>query len=355
MTALEHRQAIISLITEAIGAGARLFKTCAEVGITPWTYRRWQAEGRVQADRRPAAQRPAPANKLAPEERAKLLSVFHEPDYASLPPSQVVPALADQGVYLASESTCYRVLHAAGQQHERGRARQKERRAKPDEYQATGPNQAWTWDVTWLKGPARGTFFYLYMIVDVFSRKIVGWEVYDRECGTLASELVTRAVMSECCLRRPDILHADNGSPQKSATLQATLQHLGIEASYSRPRVSNDNPYSESLFRTTKYRPDYPVEGFMELTSARDWVLGFVRWYNGEHRHSAIKFVTPEERHTGADIEILRRRTALYERAKTERPERWRGKTRDWSRPKFVWLNPDRPGQKNREELENAS
>ena len=280
--------------------------------------------------------------------------MFHKPEYASLPPSQVIPALADKGVYLASESTCYRVLHAAGQQHERGRARQRERRAKPNEYQATGPNQAWSWDVTWLKGPARGTFFYLYMIVDVFSRKIVGWEVYEKECGKLASELVTRAVMSEGCQCQPDILHADNGSPQKSATLQATLQHLGIEASYSRPRVSNDNPYSEALFRTTKYRPDYPAEGFAELAQAREWVLGFVRWYNEEHRHSAIKFVTPEERHTGADIEILEGRAALYERAKAARPERWRGKTRNWSRPKLVYLNPDRPEQESSAELGSA-
>ena len=133
------------------------------------------------------------------------------------------------------------------------------------------------------------------------------------------------------------------------------MQHLGIEPTYSRPRVSNDNPYSESLFRTTKYRPDYPIDGFSELTQAQDWVLGFVRWYNHEHRHSAIRFVTPQERHTGADIEILKSRAALYEKAKAARPERWRGKTRDWSRPDVVWLNPDQPKEKNQEKLENAS
>jgi putative transposase len=355
LTPLEHRQHIIVVLEEALSCGARLARACEEAGIAPCTFRRWQAEGRVLTDQRPAAQRPEPANKLAPQERENLLSVFSEPEYASLPPSQVVPALADKGVYLASESTCYRVLHAAGQQHERGRARQRQQRAKPNEYEANGANQAWSWDVTWLKGPARGTFFYLYMIVDVFSRKIVGWEVYDRECGELASELVTRAVMAEGCHGRPDVLHADNGSPQKSATLRATLQHLGIEPTYSRPRVSNDNPYSESLFRTTKYRPDYPIDGFSELMQAQDWVLGFVRWYNHEHRHSAIRFVTPQERHTGADIEVLKSRAALYEKAKAARPERWRGKTRDWSRPDVVWLNPDQPKEKNQEKLENAS
>ena len=177
----------------------------------------------------------------------------------------------------------------------------------------------------------------------------------NRNAVNWACEVVTRAVMAEGCRRRPDILHADNGSPQKSAMLRATLQQLGIEPSYSRPRVSNDNPYSESLFRTAKYRPDYPMNGFAELSQARDWVLDFVRWYNGEHRHSAIKFVTPQERHTGADIEILKRRASLYAAARADRPERWRGKTRDWSRPQLVWLNPDQPRVEEREKLENVA
>lgn len=347
MISLEHRQHTVDLIDEAVASGARSLSACEEAGIAPCTYRRWQHQGQVVGDKRPAAKRPNPPNKLSPQERDRLLSVFHLPAFQSLPPSQVVPALADEGLYLASESTCYRVLHEANQQHDRGRARQRERRSKPAEYIATGPNQAWCWDVTWLKGPVRGLFFYLYMIMDVFSRKIVGWEVYDRECGELASSLVRRAVMSEGCLRRPDILHADNGSPQKSSTLRATLEQLGIEPTYSRPRVSNDNPYSESLFRTTKYRPDYPVDGFIDIETARRWVLRFVRWYNEEHRHSAIKFVTPMERHTGMDVEILAAREMLYVQAKAERPERWSRQTRDWSRPQVVMLNPDKPVEKS--------
>lgn len=352
---LEDRQHIVGLVGEAIDSGARLSRSCEEVGIAPSTYRRWQGEGGVLEDQRPMAQRPTPVNKLLPEERQQLIAVFHEPEFESMPPSQVVPALADRGVYLASESTCYRVLHEAGQQHERGRARQRQQRSKPDEYSATGPNQAWCWDVTWLKGPARGMFFYLYMILDVFSRKIVGWEVYEKECGELASSLVRRTVMSESCLRCPDILHADNGSPQKSATLRVTLQQLGIEPTYSRPRVSNDNAYSESLFRTTKYRPDYPVDGFDSLEQARTWVLAFVRWYNLVHRHSGIKFVTPHERHSGADIEILKQREALYAAAKANRPERWSGKTRDWSRPDVVMLNPDKKTDESDNKLEKIA
>lgn len=355
MISLEHRQYTVELIAEAAASGARLFKACEKVGIAPCTYRRWQSEGEVIEDRRPTASRPEPVNKLGPEERKRLLSVFHQPVFQSMPPSQVVPALADEGVYLASESTCYRVLHEVGQQNDRGRARQRERRSKPPEYIATGPNQAWCWDVTWLKGPARGMFYYLYMIMDVFSRKIVGWEVHDRECGELASVLVRRAVMSEGCLRSPDILHADNGSPQKSSTLRATLEHLGIEPTYSRPRVSNDNPYSESLFRTTKYRPNYPIDGFATLAESREWVLAFVRWYNEEHRHCAIKFVTPVERHTGADVEILKARKEIYEQAKARHPERWSGEIRNWSRPEVVMLNPDKPVCKRGKKLEVAA
>lgn len=354
MIVLEHREHSVEIIGEAVASGARLFKACEVVGIASSTYRRWQDDGVVGADRRPTADRPPPANKLATEEREQLLSVFHQPEFESLPPSQVVPALADKGIYMASEATCYRVLHEADQQHDRGRARARQQRSKPAEYAATGPNQAWSWDVTWLKGPVRGLFFYLYMIMDVFSRKIVGWEVHDRECGELASQLVRRAVMSAGCLRCPAILHADNGSPQKSSTLRATLQQLGIEPSYSRPRVSNDNAYSESLFRTTKYRPDFPVNGFATLAESREWVLSFVRWYNLEHRHSGIKFVTPEQRHTGVDVEILKQRKALYENARAERPERWSGDTRDWTRPSVVILNPDRPASEDEERLNSV-
>jgi len=355
MISLEHRQHTAELISEAVVSGARLTPACKEAGIAPCTYRRWQHRGTVAEDQRPTANRPEPVNKLSAKERERLLSVFCLPAFQSMPPSQVVPALADEGLYLASESTCYRVLHEANQQHDRGRARQRERRSKPDEYASTGPNQAWCWDVTWLKSPVRGLFYYLYMIMDVFSRKIVGWEVHERECGELASVLVRRAVMSEGCLRCPDILHADNGSPQKSSTLRATLEQLGIEPSYSRPKVSNDNPYSESLFRTTKYRPDYPVDGFANIEEARNWVLNFVRWYNEDHRHSGIKFVTPTERHTGADIEILSARKALYERAKSKNPERWSGPTRDWSRPEVVMLNPDKPTEKSGKGLQEVA
>lgn len=197
-------------------------------------------------------------------------------------------------------------------------------------------------------------FNYLYIIVDVFSRKIVAWELHETECGDLASQLVRQAVMREgpC---RPDILLADNGAIQKSSTLRATLEQLGIEPSYSRPRVSNDNAYSESLFRTATYRPDFPADGFDSMVQAREWVHRFVQWYDTEHRHSAIKFVTPHARHSGADVEILEQRQTVYERAKTARPERWTGKTRDWSRSNKVTLNPDKRTDNIEEKLQEVA
>lgn len=150
-----------------------------------------------------------------------------------------------------------------------------------------------------------GMFFYLYLIVDIFSRKIVGWEVHERESAELAAVLIRQAVLAEGCTLRPLVLHADNGSPMKGATMKVTMEKLGITASYSRPRVSNDNPFSEALFRTCKYRPDWPSKGFASKADAQDWVKSFASWYNGQHLHSAIRFVTPDARHAGHDRAAL--------------------------------------------------
>jgi len=339
MISTQDRRDAVALIDEAVAAGARKAKACAALGLSVRTVQRWTREGGVSEDRRPSAQRPTPPNALSPHERAAVRAACHQPDHASLPPSQIVPRLADAGIYLASESTFYRVLRADGAQHHRGRAKAPRASTAPPSHTAEGPNQVWCWDITYLPGPVRGLFFYLYLILDLYSRKIVAWEVHSAENSDHASALVQRAVLAEGTLSRPLILHADNGSPQKGSTLLATLQHLGITPSYSRPRVSDDNAYAESLFRTLKYRPGYPVNGFADLTEARQWVLQFVRWYNREHRHSALRFVTPEQRHSGADVAILAQRHTLYQQAKAERPERWSGATRDWRRPGPVTLN----------------
>lgn len=340
MIGTRDRRQAIELIEEAVAAGARKARACALLGLSLRTVQRWTRDGGVTEDRRPSAERPTPPNALSAAERAEVLAVCNSPEHASLPPSQIVPRLADRGIYLASESTFYRVLRDDDAQHRRGRAKAPRAPAPPPSHTAHGPCQVWCWDITYLPGPVRGTFFYLYLILDLYSRKIVGWDVHAQENATHASALVRRAVLAEGCLGRPLVLHADNGSPQKGSTLMVTLDRLGVTPSYSRPRVSDDNAYAETLFRTLKYRPAYPVNGFADLAEARAWVLDFVRWYNTEHRHSRLRFVTPQQRHTGADAAILAQRQALYAQAKAAHPQRWSGPTRDWSRPGAVTLNP---------------
>lgn len=342
MISTPDRQTASQLIDAAVTAGARRANACAELDISDRTLRRWTKGGEVQPDQRPLVPRPEPANKLSPVERAAVLDICNSEAFASLPPSQIVPKLADQGRYLASESSFYRILRAEGQQHHRGRARPPVRRKPPSSYKASAPCEVWTWDITWMPGPVAGMFFYLYLIVDIFSRKIVGWEVHERESADLAAVLIRQAVLAEGCIGNPLVLHADNGSPMKGATMKVTMEKLGITASYSRPRVSNDNPFSEALFRTCKYRPSWPTKGFATKADAQAWVKSFASWYNGEHLHSAIRFVTPDARHAGRDSATLASRASLYANARAKNPERWSGKTRNWQPTGSVWLNPER-------------
>lgn len=347
MISTQDRREAVMLIDEAVESGARLFRACAELGLCQRTYRRWTAqEGVIKADARPEAVRPTPVNALSEAEREYLVALACQPEFASLPPSQIVPILADRGEYYASESSFYRILKAHDLQHHRGRAKAPSR-SEPKRHQASGPNQVWVWDITWLPGPIAGTFYYLYLMLDLFSRKVVGWEVHEEESAEHAAVIVRKASLAEGRCLTPLVLHSDNGSPMKGATMLTTLQKLGIAPSFSRPGVSDDNAQAEAFFRTLKYRPGYPAKGFTTLEETRAWVMKFVRWYNTEHRHSALKFVTPAERHSSADIGLLQTRKTLYEAAKTAKPERWSGPTRNWERPSTVWLNPVQ--QKNKD------
>ena len=339
MISTADRRKTVTLINEAYQAGARLEPACQVVGISTRTYQRWIKRGTVQSDQRPTAKRPQPSNKLSSEERQQVLNICHQPEYASLPPCQIVPRLADEGTYIASEASIYRILHDADQQHHRGRSKKPKSFCPPEGYSATGPNQVWSWDITWLPSRIRGMFFYLYVIMDIYSRKIVGWEVNPAENADFAASLIHKAVLGEGCMLDPPVLHADNGSPQKGFTMKAKLENLGITPSYSRPRVSNDNPYSESLFRTCKYRPEYPTDGFKDIDAARQWVALFVDWYNDEHLHSAIRYVTPAQRHKGEDAKILAHRHQVYQEAKQRHRNRWSGPTRNWEPIKEVSLN----------------
>lgn len=271
-----------------------------------------------------------------------IIETCNKKDYASLPPSQIVPKLADKGIYIASESTFYRVLKSHNQLTHRGKTKAPKTQAKPTTYIADGPNQLWSWDITYLPHQVRGKYYYLYLVEDVFSRYGVTWDVHEKESGEHAAELMTKAVIKEKCFNKPLVLHSDNGAPMKSLTLRAKLHDLSITTSYSRPRVSNDNPYSESLFRTIKYSPSYPEKGFASLEEARKWVSEFMHWYNHHHCHSKIKFVTPAQRHHGVDDEILKARKVVYLKAKAKNPARWSGPVRNWSKPKTVALNPEK-------------
>ncbi len=271
-----------------------------------------------------------------------ILKIVNQPEFSDKPPSQIISILADRGIYIPSESTFYRVLKEANQLRRRGRSREPVKR-EISTHVAKAPNHVYTWDITYLNGPIKGKHYYLYMISDIFSRKIVAWEVWDVESAENASVLIERAILSENLATRehPLVLHSDNGSPMKGATMLETLYKLGITPSRSRPRVSNDNPYAESLFKTLKYKCSYQPKGFKTIEEAREWVLNFVDWYNNEHRHSSIKFLTPNQRHSkDYGLNILAKRDIVYKTARLKNPNRWSGGTRDWSIENEVWLNP---------------
>jgi putative transposase len=346
MTSPEERRQVMALLTEAMQAGAGQDKACAVLGLSARTVQRWQTTAAGGADRRPL-RRYEPSHKLTAAERAALLKLANGGEFAALPPSQIVPRLADRGEYIASESTFYRVLKAENQLAHRRAERPRQGRGKPRAVCATAPGQVYSWDITYLPAAVRGTFFYLYLFLDLFSRKIIGWQVYVEESSALASEVLREICRCEAVAPAQVILHSDNGSPMKGATMLATLQALGVTPSFSRPAVSNDNPYSESLFKTLKYRPDYPSQPFEDLAAARRWVAEVVHWYNHEHRHSSIRFVTPAQRHAGLDQGLLDRRKAVYETARARNPRRWSRQTRNWQRIQIVHLNPDRAEPKS--------
>lgn len=328
---------IIELIDEAVGSGARREQACALLGLSARGVARWRAANVGEDQRKgPTA---APQHKLTGEERQLILATANLPEYRNLSPRQIVPLLADKGEYIASEASFYRVLRDAGQLAHRQHARPV-RRHRPKEHVAHGPNEVWSWDITYMRSPVRGVFFYLYMAVDVWSRKIVGWSVRLEESAEYAKGFIQQAIAGEGVDSTKLVLHADNGGPMKGSTMLATLQRLGVVASFSRPSVSDDNPFSEALFRTMKYRPGYPRKPFPSLVEAIQWVEGFVAWYNDEHLHSGIRYVTPSDRHARRDRPILAKRHDVYTAARDRNPQRWSRSTRNWSPVGAVYLNP---------------
>ena len=331
---------LMQWVKQAVSAGARQSKACEILGISIRTLQRWK--NIIDLSDRRCMPKKKPSNALSEFEIKLITQTANEPEYANLSPAKIVPALADTGVYIASESSFYRILKAVGQLTHRLKSKPIRNISKPKALVATKPNQIYSWDITYLHTSIKGMFYYLYLFMDIYSRKVVGWQVYKQELGTHAADLMTDICQNENISPNQVTLHSDNGGPMKGATMLATLQKLGVVPSFSRPSVSNDNPYSESLFRTLKYRPEYPNHAFADIQAARDWVRGFVNWYNTEHLHSSIKFVTPQQRHNGDDIEILAKRKVVYLAAKKRNSQRWSGEIRNWNHVNDVLLNPDK-------------
>jgi len=332
----ENRQQILRLVKAAVDDGCDQQKACDVVDITPRTYQRWS----IALDSRDRRCGPlkAPANKLTEQERATVITIATSREFCDKSPHQIVPTLADRGEYVASEASFYRLLKAAELLNHRGKSKPRSV-TRPKAYLAIRPNQIYSWDITYLLSLIRGQYYYLYLFLDIFSRKIVGAEVYENESAERASRLLVRICENEGVSRDQITLHSDNGGPMKGATMLVTMQRLGVMPSFSRPSVSNDNPYSESMFKTLKYCPQFPSKPFESIEAAREWVKGFVIWYNTEQLHSGINFVTPESKHAGDDVKILSQREKVYAEAKNKNPARWSGSTRNWKPTQEVKLN----------------
>ena len=277
------------------------------------------------------------ARKLSPDEREAVYQAANEERLADLTPEQIVATLAQESTYLASASTFYRILRERKALNRRQDSRTPVRISKPDTRVATAPNQVWTWDITWLNTEVKGRYFYAYVIMDLFDRTIVGWAIQEREDGSLARELFARACSEQGAY--PKFVHSDNGGPMKSYTLVEFMYSKNILPTTNRPRVSNDNPYSESLFKTLKYRAGYP-RIFKTIIAALTWFAGFIDWYNTKHMHSGMAYLTPNQRRTGKGFELLALRNTTLKLARQHHPLRW-GKrpAKAYSVPTQVVLN----------------
>ena len=333
---------------EAAASGATRAASAEILDVNVRTLERWEKKSDVE-DARAGPVTPA-VHSLSEEEKRMIIEVSNSVPYRDLSPWKIVAKLADLGRYLASESSIYRILNAADLLKHRSKNRPSERK-RPKDLIARKPNCVWSWDITYMKSSIKGMYYYLYLTMDVFSRYIVGWIVEEAESAEHAARLITRACLEQSVVASSLTLHADNGGPMKGATMLSTLQKLKVVPSFSRPSVSDDNPYSESLFKTLKYRPSYPDGAFASLTEARTWVEKFVHWYNTEHLHSGIRFITPESKHLGLDREILKQRHDVYTKARLKNPLRWSGKTRNWSVIEEVRLNPGKEKKSDDEKL----
>lgn len=344
---VEDRRSCMELVQQAKASGAGRAACCQVLEVSLRTLERWEKQPET-GDQRRGPHR-APVHALSEPEKQAIVEVSNSRAYRDLSPWQIVARLADEGRYLGSESSFYRVLKQNDLVGHREKSKPRVH-SRPKDLLARNPNEVWSWDITYLNSAIRGRYYYLYLVEDIFSRMIVGWTVEEVESAEHSARLIDEACQGHGIARGQLTLHADNGAPMTGVTLRATLERLGVVPSFSRPSVSDDNPYSESLFKTLKYRPSYPDQAFDGLDQARQWVERFVKWYNYEHLHSAIRFVTPRSRHLGLDNAILAKRHAVYENAKRLNPRRWSAQTRNWSPITEVYLNPKKETMKTKVE-----
>jgi len=331
-----ERTNICSLINEAVVTGAIKDDACKTLGYDIRTIQRWV--NHLEGDKR-KTRIFIPSNALSTGEKDEIISCCCEARFVDMTPNEIVPTLAGEGYYKGSESTFYRILKERNMLHHRTETKPKTERKHPRELEATGPEQVWSWDITYMPSDIKGKYFYLYMFEDIWDRLIVGNKVHEEESADHAARMMSE-IGKEVNLKGL-YLHSDNGSPMKGATMLATLQRLQVMPSFSRPSVSNDNPYSESLFKTMKYHVKYPGH-FKTLEEAQEWVNNFVDWYNNKHLHSGINYVTPMQRHTGEDKAILQNRANTYAIARSKHPERWSKNCKQWVWQKSVLLNPNK-------------
>lgn len=341
---MNTKKTILHEVAETQKKGARLSSICKFIGISSRTIQRWKTSDLL--DQRKGSKRYIP-HKLTKQERQQVIDISCEKEYRDLYPNEIVAILASKSVYIASESTFYRILKEERMLSHRRKSKPPAKKEKPTVV-ATGPDQVYSWDITWLKTDVMGIYYYLYMVIDIWSRMIVHWEIHERESSELAGKMLQKLNGKKNL--QGVTLHSDNGSPMKGYTMLSKMYALNVLPSFSRPRVSEDNPYSESLFKTLKYRPLYPGK-FSSTDEANLWVKDFVHWYNYEHMHSGISYVTPFERHYGKDIEILETRRETYLKAYENSPGRWSRKPKTWEQKKVVGIN----YQQDKKEINKAS
>lgn len=320
----QHRQEIATL------------SLCEALEIPRASFYRQQAQKGSDAA---VAPRTRPEHALSDSEQQSVLATLHEPRFVDLAPPQVYAQLLEEGRYLCSIRTMYRLLAANNEVRERRAVASRVVYSKP-ELLATRPNEVWSWDITKLKGPAKWTYYYLYVILDIFSRYVVGWMIAEKESSTLAKCLIRESCVKQNIVEDQLTLHADRGPSMKSKVVAHLLSDLGITKTHSRPHVSNDNPFSESQFKTMKYRPEFP-DRFGCVQDARTFGVVFFPWYNQVHRHSGIGLYTPADVHYGRVEEVCQRRQAVLDAAYQRYPKRFVRKPPEAARPpQAVWINP---------------